>query len=211
MRIGVIGSGGMGGGLGKLWAAQGHDIFFSDAHNAARLPELVKEAGAKTQAGSAVEAVQFADVILLTVRWPDVGPALSGLASDLAGKTLISCVNPFKPDFSGLEIGTTTSGAEQVALLAPGANVVACLFVNGTVINSPTRQFNGETPTVFYCGNDSASKSQVAELLSGIGVEPTDAGPLTAARYLEPYAMLLMTLGMQTGWKIDFAMKLLQS
>ena len=209
MKIGVIGSGGMGGGLGKLWAAKNHAVLFSDAHDATHLPDLVKAAGEKTQAGTPAEAAQFGDVVLLTVRWPDVPSALNGLETPLKGKTLISCINPFKADMSGLEIGTTTSGAERVAGFAPGANVVECLFVNGTVVNSPTRQFNGETPTVFYCGDDAAAKSQVAQLLTDIGVEPMDAGPLTVARYLEPYAMLIMTLGMQTNWKTDFAMKLL--
>jgi predicted dinucleotide-binding enzyme len=82
--------------------------------------------------------------------------------------------------------------------------------VNATVVNSPSRQFNGETPTVYYCGDDAGARGHVASLLSAIGVEPIDAGSLTVARYLEPYAMLLMTLGMQSGWKSDYAMKLLK-
>jgi len=208
MKIGIIGSGGMGGGLGKLWAAK-HEILFSD-HDPARLPALVAEAGASTRSGSATDAAIFGDVVLLTVRWVDVASALAGLESHLIGKTLISCINPFKPDFSGLEIGTTTSGAEEVARLAPGANVVECLFVNGTVVNSPTRNFGDTAPTVFYCGDDAAAKAHVSELLTDIGVEPMDAGGITSARYLEPYAMLGMTLGMQTGWKTDFAFKLLK-
>jgi len=210
MKIGVIGSGGMGGGLGKLWTAKNHAVLFSDGHNAAHLPELVQAAGPNAQMGSPQDAARFGEAVLLTVRWPDVPAALEGVAPLLAGKTLISCINPFKPDFSGLEIGTTTSGAEQVALLAPDAHIVACLFVNATVVNSPTRQFGDETPTVFYCGDNEAAKKEVATLLFDLGVEPVDAGSLASARYLEPYAMLLMTLGMQTGWKTDFAMKLLK-
>jgi predicted dinucleotide-binding enzyme len=209
MNIGIIGSGNMGGGLGKLWAARGHSILFSGAHNATQLSDLAQSAGNNARAGTPADAADFGEVVLLTVRWPDLGTALSGLAPLLQAKTLISCVNPFKPDFSGLEIGTITSGAEEVAKLAPEANVVECLFLNGTVINSPTRQFGGETPTVFYCGNSQTAKSHVAQLLVDIGAEPRDAGGLTSARYLEPYAMLIMTLGMQTGWKTDYAMKLL--
>lgn len=210
MNIGIIGSGNMGGGLGKLWAAKGHSILFSDAHDASHLSELVQAAGQNTQAGSPAEAASFGEVVLLTVRWPDVGGALDGLASALQGKTLISCINPFKPDMSGLEVGTTTSGAQEVAKLAPGANVVECLFVNGTVVNSPTRLFEGETPTVFYCGDDAAAKSRMAQLVTDIGVEPQDAGALDNARYLEPFNMLIMMLGKQTGWKTDFALKLLR-
>lgn len=210
MNIGIIGSGGMGGGLGKLWAAKGHSILFSDAHDASHLPELIQAAGSNTQAGDPAQAAHFGEVVLLTVRWPDVRAALKDLDAALQGKTLISCVNPFKPDFSGLEIGMATSGAQEIAKLVPGANVVECLFVNATVINSPTRQFEGEIATVFYCGDDATAKSHLAQLLTDIGVEPQDAGSLDMARYLEPYAMLIMLLGKQTGWQTDFAMKLLR-
>jgi predicted dinucleotide-binding enzyme len=210
MKIGIIGAGNMGGGLGKLWAAKGHEILFSAAHDATHLADLVLAAGENTQAGSPADAAKFGDVVLLTVRWPDRAAALEGLDAALAGKTLISCLNPFKPDFSGLEIGTTTSGAQEVAKMVPHAHVVECLFVNATVVNSPTRQFGEETPTVFYCGDDAMAKGHVAQLLADIGVEPMDAGPLEAARYLEPYAMLLMMLGKQAGWTTDFSMKLLR-
>ena len=210
MNIGIIGSGGMGGGLGKIWTAKGHHVLFSDAHDASHLPELVKQAGPNAYSGSPAEAAEFGDVVLLTVRWANAGAALKDIAADLAGKPLISCINPFKADFSQMDVPQTTSGAEEVAKMAPGAYVVECLFLGGTVINSPTRQFGDVTPTVFYCGDDTASKQKAAVLIADIGVEAVDAGPLQNARFLEPYNMLVMQLGLLSGWKTDFALKLLK-
>ena len=210
MNVGIIGSGGMGGGLGKLWTAKGHHVLFSDARDASHLPALVAEAGPNAQSGTPNEAAVFGDAVLLTVRWTDAGAALKDVAAALAGKPLISCVNPFKADFSQMDVAPTTSGAEEVARLAPAAHVVECLFLGGTIINSPTRQFGAETPTVFYCGDDAAAKQKAAVLIADMGVEAVDAGPLQNARFLEPYNMLVMQLGLQSGWKTDFALKLLK-
>ena len=69
------------------------------------------------------------------------------MAPLLDGKPLISCINPFKPDFSAMDVAPTTSGAEEVARMAPGAHVVECLFLGATVIGSPTRRFDDVTPT----------------------------------------------------------------
>jgi len=210
MNIGIIGSGGMGGGLGKLWAAKGHRVLFSDAHDASHLPALAQEAGPNASAGSPAEAARFGDAVLLTVRWADAGAALQDVAALLGGKPLISCINPFKADLSQMEVAQTTSGAEEVAKMAPAAHVVECLFLGATIIDSPARQFGDATPTVFYCGDDGPAKARVAPLIADLGVEPVDAGPLANARFLEPYNMLVMQLGLQSGWKTDFALKLLK-
>ena len=210
MKIGIIGSGGMGSGLGKFWTATGHHVLFSDAHDASHLPALVQEAGPNASSGSPAEAVGFGEVVLLTVRWLDASAALDEVADGLTGKTLISCINPFKADFSQMEVGGSTSGAEEIARMAPTAHVVECLFLGSTIINSPTRQFGAETPTVFYCGDDAEAKAKVALLIADLGAEPVDAGPLTNARFLEPYNMLVMQLGLLSGWKTDFALKLLR-
>ena len=210
MNIGVIGSGNMGGGLGKRWAAKGHGVLFSDTHDATHLTALATDAGPTARTGTPDQAAQFGEVVLLTIRYADRKAALAPVAAHLSGKTVISCINPFKPDFSGLEIGLTSSGAEEVARLLPGANVVECLFLNATVINSPAVTFGETVPTVFFCGDSPDSKARVAALLSDLGVEGVDAGALASARYLEPYAMLGMTLGAQAGWKTDFAFKLLR-
>jgi 8-hydroxy-5-deazaflavin:NADPH oxidoreductase len=110
---------------------------------------------------------------------------------------------------SGLAVGTTTSAAEEIAKLAPNARLVESMPVFAEVLLSPSTQFNGQTPTVFYCGDDVEAKAIAADLLRETEVEPIDAGPLKNARYVEPAGMLLVQLAyaQQMG---QVAVKLLQ-
>ena len=63
MKIGIIGSGDIGGSLGRLWAQAGHEVFFSSRHPE-QLSGLVEQAGKCAQVGTAEEAIAFADIIL---------------------------------------------------------------------------------------------------------------------------------------------------
>ena len=69
MRIGILGSGLMGGKLGTLFARSGHDVVFSYARSPAKLKRLAKEAGNNAHAGTPAEATQDADALLLAVHW----------------------------------------------------------------------------------------------------------------------------------------------
>ncbi len=218
MRIGIIGAGNIGSGLGKLFANHGHDIMFSYSRDPAKVRRLAEESGRNGHAGTAAEAAQFGDLVLLAVGWESV-PAALNAAGPLDGKTLISCVNPLTPDYSGLTVGTTTSGAEEIARLAPRATVVeAFLNVFAGILHSGSMRFGADVPSVFYCGDDLASKQVVANLITEIGLEPVDSGPLRNARFVEPTAMLILQLGAFLGmakeWKpgefTDLSVKLLR-
>jgi len=110
---------------------------------------------------------------------------------------------------SGLAVGTTTSAAEEIAKLAIAARVVEAMPLFAEVLHSPSREFSGQVPTVFYCGDDAEAKAIAADLLRETEVEPIDAGPLRNARYVEPAGMLLVQLAyaQQMG---PVAVKLLQ-
>ncbi|NJD54826.1 MAG: transmembrane reductase oxidoreductase, partial [Nitrospirae bacterium] len=100
MNIAIIGSGNMGGGLGKIWAKRGHTVIFSHSHSQEKLAALAASVpNAKT--GTPAEAVAQSDVVLIAVPWNEVPGALKQ-AGDLKGKIVIDCTNPLKPDLSGL-------------------------------------------------------------------------------------------------------------
>ena len=63
---------------------------------------------------------------------------------------------------------------------------------------------------MFYCGDDPAAKSTVAELIREIGFEPVDSGPLQNARYLEPLAEHMVHLAYALGMGTDQALKLIR-
>jgi predicted dinucleotide-binding enzyme len=168
MDIGVVGSGIIGGGFGRLWVQAGHRVRFSHSRDPARLAATAVAAGPNADTGTPEEAAAFGDAVLLALPWPLVPGALAPLAPLLAGKTLLTCVVPWGADRSSaaLAVGTTTSAAEEVARLAPGAHVVAALPLLGDVLNAPTRLFpcpgggHRLPPTVFVCGDDCAGEGR---------------------------------------------------
>ncbi len=208
MKIGIIGAGNMGSGLGKLWAAQGHTVMFSYSRDRTKLEALAQSIGDNASVGTPAEAAQFGEVILLAIPWSAVAQALAA-AGPLTGKPVMSCVTPLKADFSGLELGTTTSAAEEIANQMVGAKVVEVLFPFAERLHADSRQFGEQTPTQLYCGDDAEAKAIAAQLIIDIGLAPVDAGALTSARYLEPVGMLLVNLAYGLGMGTDIGLQLL--
>ena len=208
MKIGIIGSGNMGSGLGRIWAKKGHEVTFSYSRNQEKLAGLSASVR-NARAGSPAEAAQ-AEVILLAVRWPDLPDALKQ-AGSLAGKIVIDCTNPLKPDMSGLEIGYTTSAAEEIAKMAPEAKVVKAFNTAfAQVYEEPSRLFGSRRASMLYCGDNAEAKAVVSKLIMDVGFDPIDCGPLTAARLLEPVAMLVITLGYGMKMGTNMALDLIR-
>jgi NADPH-dependent F420 reductase len=208
MNIGIIGSGNVGGTLGTRWAQAGHKVTFGSRNPESReMRDLAANAGANARAGSVAQTAQ-ADVILLATPWPAAEQAIRA-AGDLSGKVVIDATNPLRPDLSALTAGTTTSAAEQVAQWAPAARVVKAFnTVGANIMANPA--FGGDRPVMLYCGNDAKAKQTVHSLIAELGFEPVDAGPLTQARTLEPFALLWISLAYQAGLGREIAFKLLR-
>ena len=192
MRIGILGSGLMGAKLGTIFARAGHEVVFSYARSQDKLKKLAREAGPKARAGTPQEAAQDADVILLAVHWSRFDDVLEQ-AGDLSGKVIVTCSLPMDAGNTKLIIGTTTSGAEELAKKVPKANVV-CAF-NTVPSEVLFRVFEAKRktvrPSLVYCGDVEHAKKLAAKLIRDAGFDPADAGPLRIARYTEPFALLV--------------------
>ena len=202
MRIGILGSGLMGGRLGTIFARAGHEVVFSYSHSKAKLERLAREAGSGARAGTPADAAKDADALLLAVHWSRVDDVLKK-ASDLAGKVIISCSLPMNADDTGLVVAHKSSGAEKLAKKIPKARVVSAfstvpsevLFSVFERAGSGRREAgNGKRPSLVYCGENARAKKVAAQLISDVGFEPVDAGPLRIARYTEPFALLVAQL-----------------
>ncbi len=208
MRIGILGAGKVGGTLGTAWARHGHEVFFgvrnpdsADAH------ALLHRSGPRGRAESVADAVRSAEVVVNALPWPATRGVLETL--DLSGKILLDCANPLKPDLSGLEVGTTTSGGELVAGWAKSARVVKIFNTTGFA-NMANPSYGGEPITMFYCGDDAEAKRAAAGLARDIGFDPVDAGPLSNARLLEPHALLWIWLAIKGGVGREFAFRIVK-
>jgi predicted dinucleotide-binding enzyme len=173
-----------------------------------KVQKLVAASGANAAAVSPQEAIREADVIVCALPWAASQVALGALG-DLSGRVLVDCTNPLLPDLSGIELGHHISAAERIAEWAPGARVVKAFNTASTkVMRDP--QFGEQAATMFYCGDDAEAKALVKQLVTDLGFEPADAGPLTSARYLEPLAMLYIHLAFKQGWGSNCAFKILK-
>jgi predicted dinucleotide-binding enzyme len=199
MNIGMIGSGSVGGALGTLWAAKNHQVVFGVRDVAdPRVQQVMKNASSNVRAASVQEAAAFGEVIVLAVPWPAIPDAIEA-AGELTGRILVDCTNPLASDLSGLVLGTTTSAGEEVARLARGAKVVKAFNTIGAA-NFENPRFGSERASMFICGDDNDAKKVVGKLASDLDFDVADVGPLLAARWLEPLAMLWIHLGYKQGW-----------
>jgi predicted dinucleotide-binding enzyme len=210
MKIGIIGAGNIGVGLGKRLTSAGHDIAISFAHT----PEKVK-AAAEAIGGSAVavsphEAAEHGDVVIVATPWGVTLDIVLQVADKVASKIVWDTTNPLKPDMSGLDIGTTTSGGEHIARTAPGAKVVKAIPPFADVLESDSTLIDGTKPTVFVCADDDQARATILGLIGDIGATPVNAGPLTLARYTEPLGMLLVQLAYFQGMGPRIGCSLLQ-
>ena len=207
MRIAVIGTGNVGGALGTRWAQGGHNVIF-----ASRDPEsekartLLLRAGPSARVTTLREAVADAEIVVLATPWQAAQETLTA-AGDLSGKIVIDATNPLKD--MKLAVGHTTSAGEQVAVWATDARVVKA-FNNVGAGTMADADYRGQKPTTFICGDDAQAKHTVAQLAEELGFEVVDAGPLTSARYLEPLAVLWITLAYSQGMGPNIAFKLLR-
>ncbi|MGA2878576.1 MAG: NADPH-dependent F420 reductase [Bryobacteraceae bacterium] len=209
MKIGIIGSGNVGGALGSRWAKLGHEVIFGTRNpQGLDVQQLSARASGKTSAATLADAARDGEVLLLATPWPATQQIVSGLG-DVHGKILIDATNPLLPDLSGLTHGTTTSGGEQVASWAHGAKVVKAFnTVGANIMADPA--FEGHKPVMFYCGDDAQAKQVVKKLIDELVFEAVDAGPLTQARLLEPFALLWISMALVHGLGRDFAFELLR-
>ncbi len=209
MKIGVIGAGNVGGTLGKRWAQSGHEVMFGVRDTTdSKLNTLLAETGGKAILGTVAEAAAFGEVVVLSVPWDGAKDAIAQ-AGSLSGKILLDTINPVQSDLSGLAVGFNTSAAEQVSELAAGAKVVKIFNTTGANDNMANPNYGGTPLTMLYCGDDTEAKSVAAQLAADLGFSPVDVGPLKQARYLEPLAMLWISMAFG-GFGRDFAFQIIK-
>jgi predicted dinucleotide-binding enzyme len=205
MDIAVLGAGNVGGGIGKAWAQAGHTVTFGVPNpQDSKVQDLIASIPETAKAATPRDAAAAAPVILLATPWPAAQSAITS-AGGLSGKILIDATNPLLPDFSWLEDNYSISGAERVAQWAAGASVFKAFNQTGAE-NMADPSTYANRPVMFTCGDDAARKPEVLRLIEEIGFEAVDAGPLRAARLIEPYGMLWITLAHARGLGRDFAL-----
>jgi 8-hydroxy-5-deazaflavin:NADPH oxidoreductase len=188
MRIGIIGAGKVGGGLGKLWVRAGHRVLFSSRHPN-RLKVLVEEAGSGAYSGNVADAALFGDVILFSPNFWSVDDVLEA-TGPLKGKTVVDVTNPLEWNPKGRIVRSlpeSTTAGEELAKKLPDAHIVKAFSTipASFIPHAFYRPAHLQRLVVFYCGEHRISKVVVRQLIADSGFVGLDAGPLRLARELE--------------------------
>jgi predicted dinucleotide-binding enzyme len=185
MKIGVVGSGRVGGTLGTVWAKAGHSVMFSSI-DLEHDKKLAASVGTNASAGTPRQAAAYGDVLLISVPYhalPAVGKDLAGL---LKGKIVIDTCNPFTERDGEIgkwaqEKGAGTASAE----LLPGARIVRAFNAVGyaRMAEAAKREPRAGMP---IAGDDQKAIAIVSSLVRDIGYEPVLVGSLAFGRHLVP-------------------------
>lgn len=215
MKIAIIGAGNVGGALGKAWARAGHSILFGvrDPAGGKTKPPLA-EIGAGAVSLVIPDAVRQAEVVVLATPWNAV-PEVIKVMGDVKGKIIIDCTNPLFLNAEGslsLSLGSSTSGAEEIAHQAVGARVAKAFNTYGweNFADSSYPGYGDLKPIMFYCGDDDEAKEVVERLARDLGFDPVDTGGLGMARSLEPLALLWIRLAVRRGRNPNFTWAMLK-
>jgi len=215
MKIAIIGAGNLGGALGKSWAKAGHTIFFGvrDPAGGKTKPPLAEIGGAATSL-VVPDAVRQGEVVVLATPWDAVPDVITAMG-DVNGKIIIDCTNPLSLNAEGslgLSLGSSTSGAEEIARLAPLAHVAKAFNTYGweNFADSGYPGYGDLKPVMFYCSDDDDAKEVVEKLAKDLGFDPLDTGGLGMARTLEPMALMWIRLAIRRGRDPNFVWAMLK-
>lgn len=185
VRIGIVGSGRVGGTLAGVWAKAGHDVMLS-SRNIENDRELAAKIGANAQAGTPREAATFGDVVTIAVPYgalPDVGKDLGVL---LEGKVVIDTCNPFPGRDGEIATWAREKGAGLAsAELLPGARIVRAFNAVGYARMGLAHQQPGRVGMPI-AGDDPQAVAIASRLVRDIGFEPVLIGGLVMGKHLMP-------------------------
>ena len=172
-------------------------------------------AGLAEKAGHSVETFDSSDadkpvtgdLVFLAVPYAAVSEIVAQRGDQLAGKVVVDITNPLDFQTGSLLVPSDSSAAAEIAQAVPSARVLKAFNTNfgptlaaGTVGDQPT--------TVLIAGDDEGAKAQLAEIVTGAGLNAADVGPLARARELEAVGLLQIGLAMtgKASWTGGFAL-----
>lgn len=185
LRIGIIGSGRIGGTLGGVWVKAGHEVMFS-SRNIEHDRMLAAKLGPNARAGTPREAAAFGDVVLIAVPYralPDVGREVADL---IKGKVVIDPNNPIPSRDGEIATWAREKGAGLAsAELLPGARLVRAFNAIGYARMGAAHEQPGRFGMP-VASDDAKAVEIVSRLIRDIGYEPVLIGGLAMGKYLMP-------------------------
>ena len=177
--IGLIGAGHIGGAIARAGVKHGYRAVLSNSRGPETLQDLVRDIGGGAEAGTAQQAAEQGDLVVVTIPLKNIGDVP---AEPLAGKIVID-TNNYYPQRDGHiaeldDESTTTSELLQQHL--PGAKVVKAFNHVGsdTIVNGGEPAGTPGRRAIAIFGDDDQAKQTVRAILDEFGFDAVDGGPL---------------------------------
>jgi 8-hydroxy-5-deazaflavin:NADPH oxidoreductase len=182
LKIGIIGTGRIGGALARHWIAAGHEVFVSSRHPA-ELQSLVAELGPHAHAGTPLEAAAFGTVILISVPYAAMPQIGADLRTPLAGKVILDTSNPNERRDGPMAVEAQGKGAGIATAEYLHTRRIVRAF-NCIPAATLTRDGNRQPERIAIpLGSDDSEGLKIAErLVRDAGFDPVVIGSLAATR-----------------------------
>ena len=191
VKIGIIGSGKIGGTLGGLWVRAGHEVLFSARH-LDEVRKLVAGLGSRARAGTPREAAAFGEVVLISVPYGALPQLGRDLAGELRGKVVLDTCNPIPRRDGDVAVAAQAKGSGVAsAELLPGVRLVRAFNTVGASALRSEAHRAGDRVAVPLAGDDDAALQIAARLVEDAGFEPVVVGPLVRAKEFDPGTAVL--------------------
>jgi 8-hydroxy-5-deazaflavin:NADPH oxidoreductase len=181
-RIGIIGSGHIGGTIGGLWIKKGHQVAFSSRHPE-ELKPMVAELGSLARAGTVEEAIAFGDVLFIAVPYGAVPQIGKDYSTAMKGKVMLDACNAVSARDGAVaeEVEQTGIGVTTQKYF-PGVRIVRAFNTMSYMIFA--REANRPDPklAVPIAGDDPQAVQIAAGLVRDAGFDPVVVGKLADAR-----------------------------
>ena len=188
MKIGIIGTGNIGGALTRLFRTAGHDVTIANSRGPATLADLAAETGAT--AGDVRDAVRDADAVIITIPLRNIPALPADLFADARADLVVIDTSNYYPRqrdgrLDAIEDGETESGWVQRHLGRPvvkafNSIIAQHLLDNGKAAGEPGRV------ALAVASDDAAARAKVAALLDQIGYDAVDAGAIADSWRQQP-------------------------
>jgi len=197
--ITLIGTGNMARAIGSLAVAGGNTVEVM-GRDQSKADDLATALGGGTTTGT-WGAVPTGDIVITAVLYDGVVPVVTEYGDALADKIIIDISNPFNATFDGLAHNEQTSIAQEVSKVAPASARVFKAF--NTIFRNVLE--NGR-PDVFFAGDNTQAKADVATFIQSLGLRPLDVGGLKMAHWLEGLGVVTVGLANNGVGHWDFAL-----
>jgi predicted dinucleotide-binding enzyme len=185
LRIGIIGTGRIGGALAGHWTRAGHEVLMSSRHPE-ELQPLAKQLGARARVGTPRDAAAFGEVILLSVPYgavPDIGKES---AASLKGKVVLDTSNPVEGRDGVMALAAQKKGAGvATAEFLPGTRVVRAFNCIPAESLAKLGNRKPERLAIPIGGDDAAALEVAQRLVRDAGFDPVVVGTLAQSRQFD--------------------------